>query len=189
MTLLKRMATVSVIAVCALVSASAQAALIYATASLDASQEVPTNGSLALGEAILVLDTETNLIGLGASFAGISIADITFPEGGLAFGAAGPFHIHSGPPGVNGPLLVPFGNPDYYTQFDGYFEVLTTEAIAVGDDFARELRRGNLYLNLHSLAYPGGEIRGQLTVVPEGMTSVAMLVGLLGLIAIRLRRA
>lgn len=176
-----------VVVVCTLFAASAHATLIHATAALDQNQEVPASGSLAAANAILVVDATNNLIGLGLAAAGITLAEITFAEGPLAFGGIGPLHIHNAPPGVNGPVVVPFGNAEFYTQFEDRLEVVTTEPIAVGDDFVRELRRGNLYLNLHSLEFPGGVIRGQLSVVPEGATAIALMAGLIGLIAIRIR--
>lgn len=45
------------------------------------------------------------------------------------------------------------------------------------------------YINLHSTAFPGGELRGQLTPIPEPSTYAVIAGGLaLGLVALRRRR-
>ena len=54
---------------------------------------------------------------------------------------------------------------------------------------ATALLAGQLYINIHTSTNSGGEIRGQLTAVPEPSTSAALLaVGALGL-AVLCRRA
>jgi hypothetical protein len=40
---------------------------------------------------------------------------------------------------------------------------------------------GNTYLNIHTMAFPGGEIRGFLSAVPEPSTWAMMLIGFAGL--------
>lgn len=64
-------------------------------------------------------------------------------------------HIHSGAPGVAGPVEIPLtGGPSIWRVPAG--TVLTE------DQFAK-LGAGQLYFNVHSAKAPGGEIRGQLT--------------------------
>ena len=46
---------------------------------------------------------------------------------------------------------------------------------------------GNAYLNIHSDIYPGGEIRGTLTLVPEPATWV-MMIGGFGMVGAAMRR-
>ena len=43
------------------------------------------------------------------------------------------------------------------------------------------LLAGNTYLNIHTMAFPGGEIRGFLSAVPEPSTWAMMLIGFAGL--------
>ncbi len=171
------------------VSGAAHSTLITAFADLDYAQEVaPSNPtpSSATGTARLVFDTTTGLLDLSATITGISLADVTFPGGGLAFGAAGPFHIHQAAVGANGPIVVPFSAQSFFTDTGGG---LAISAMGVGFDAAlvAPLRAGELYLNLHSLSYGSGEIRGQLAV-PEPGVSALLSIGLLGLVFSRRRR-
>jgi len=63
-------------------------------------------------------------------------------------------HIHQGAKGQNGPVIVPLTkNGDTYTVPDG--KKLTAEQL-------KALKEGNLYVNVHSDRYKGGELRAQL---------------------------
>ena len=63
-------------------------------------------------------------------------------------------HIHQGAKGANGPVIVPLAkNGDTYSVPDG--KKLTPAQIEA-------LKAGNLYVNVHSDKYKGGEIRAQL---------------------------
>ena len=63
-------------------------------------------------------------------------------------------HIHEGAAGANGPVIVPLTKDgDTYKVPAG--AKLTSAQLA-------SFKAGNLYVNVHSAANPGGEIRGQL---------------------------
>jgi len=63
-------------------------------------------------------------------------------------------HIHRAGKGANGPVIVPLDkNGDAYTVPAG--RKLTPAQI-------QDLKAGNLYVNVHTNRYKGGEVRGQL---------------------------
>jgi hypothetical protein len=178
--------------VCALlaISSVARSELITATANLDYSQEVaPSNPSpsTATGTATVLFDTTTGLLDLAAEISGIFLADVTFPSGGLAFGAAGPFHIHQAPAGANGGIVVPFSEESFFTETVSGLSVSAMD-VSFGAELIAPLLAGDLYLNLHSLDYGSGEIRGQLAAAVPAPGAVALLgIGILGLAIYRRR--
>jgi hypothetical protein len=63
-------------------------------------------------------------------------------------------HIHQGAKGHNGPVIVPLTkNGDTYSVPEG--KKLSADQI-------KALKEGNLYVNVHSDRYKGGEVRAQL---------------------------
>ncbi len=91
-------------------------------------------------------------------------------------------HLHRGAPGVNGPVaifLYPAAPPAQlipgttegivrkgeWTQANLCYAPAApycVEGVGNWDAFIADLKAGNLYLNLHTTAYPPGEIRGQV---------------------------
>jgi hypothetical protein len=63
-------------------------------------------------------------------------------------------HIHRGPAGENGPVIYPLATSAFASP-------LTREFDFNPDDLA-DLMAGNLYVNVHTNVFPGGEARGQL---------------------------
>ena len=61
-------------------------------------------------------------------------------------------HIHRAPAGTNGGIIHPFDSA--VSPFRGVFQLTAGELT--------DLQAGNLYVNVHSTANPGGEIRGQI---------------------------
>ena len=106
------------------------------------SQEVPSNASTASGRGLLVLDPATRKFK-----ASITITGMT----------ATAAHIHQAPAGSNGPVIFPLTE----TATGSGVWVAAADASMTEAQVA-SLRAGGLYFNAHSVAFPGGEIRGQI---------------------------
>jgi len=132
------------------------------TAQLLGSNQVPPVASQAGGTCTAVLNAAGNLLNIGCTYA--DLAPVPPP------GVMGSVHIHNAPVGENGGIVfdltpavntMSFGAADGSIGFDGSFQATLplTPAQAV------ELRAGRYYVNMHTVAHPGGEIRGQLGYV------------------------
>lgn len=121
-------------------------AATYFTGTLNAAQEVPTNSSTAVGFGRVTLNDAETQITVSLTFSGLSSNQIAS-------------HIH-GPAavGVNAPIIFNIGSSG---ATSGTFTGLT---FAVTPAQVSQLKNGLWYFNIHSSNFPGGEIRGQLTV-------------------------
>jgi len=145
--------TICVLVTAVLTAGVATADIVTFTADLSGANAVPPNASTATGVAILTLDTDAGSFGipLYLEFSGLSSAQT---------GA----HVHSGGAGANGPAIhgLPLGSPlNTSLDLEGLIEIIFLNA-------------GDLYVNIHTVEFPGGEIRGQLlmtdTVATENTT-------------------
>lgn len=118
---------------------------------LSGDVQVPPVTTAATGEAAALLVGD--VLTVTGRFEGLT-GDLT-RAGGSAV------HLHAGRPGRRGPVVLNLGvEADVYNfNFrDGSFiRVATLEPAQ-----ARALREGGLYLDVHSAAQPGGELRAQL---------------------------
>ncbi|MEO7761053.1 MAG: CHRD domain-containing protein [Casimicrobiaceae bacterium] len=64
-------------------------------------------------------------------------------------------HIHLGPPGTNGPVIIPLTR-----TADNVWSVAPN--VTLSPDQYASYRAANLYVNVHSAAHSNGEIRAQL---------------------------
>ena len=80
-------------------------------------------------------------------------------------------HIHVGPAGISGPVIVNFPrglagrSGDFAMSFrlsERDFVPRPAQGINTIDDAIQAIVNGNSYVNIHTTQHPGGEIRGQL---------------------------
>jgi|SRR5829696_2418964 len=170
-------------------SSVAKADLILLTATLTGSQEFPPTGSPGIGSGFFTLDDVTHLFTVNIAFAGLLSPTVAS-------------HVHCcTPPGANAIVATPVptfpGFPlgvttgTYLMTFDltlasSYNPAFITAhgGTVAGADAAFEagLVSGLTYLNIHTSQFPGGEIRGQLSVVPEPGTMMLVGTGLVGML-------
>ncbi len=160
-------------------------------AFLNGASEVPSNPSPGVGFALVSIDSVAHTLAVSATFSGLT-------------GTTTASHIHcctltplTGTAGVATqtpsfslfPLGVTSGsfsqildtslaaafNPAYVTANGG--TPASAEAALFGGIVA-----GKAYFNIHTTAFPGGEIRGFLVPVPEPSTVVLISLGLVGIL-------
>ncbi|MCZ6596978.1 MAG: CHRD domain-containing protein, partial [Planctomycetota bacterium] len=107
-------------------------------AGVSAVWEVPTNPSLACASASFSYDVGTRILSYDVQATGLS---------------ATAAHLHDGDVGVGGPIVFTLtGGP---TSWVGATSPLSAAQEA-------DLLREGFYVNIHTTAFPGGEIRGQI---------------------------
>jgi len=118
----------------------AQAATETFHATLNTASEVPPVTGAGTGPALVNFDTASKQITYTVTYSGLS-------------GAAAAAHIHCGAAaGANAGVAVPF--PCTASPITG--------TATLTDAQAADLEAGKCYVNVHTAANKGGEIRGQL---------------------------
>jgi hypothetical protein len=124
-----------------LLAASAQAAIVHYSAKLNGAAETPPNDSKGKGAAQVTLDTTKKTLSWTVTYSGLT-------------GPATMAHFHGPAPagqaaGVAIPLTPPLDSP-------------IKGSSTITDSQMADLKAGQWYVNVHTAAHPGGEIRGQL---------------------------
>ena len=113
-------------------------------ATLSGAEEVPPSGSAATGSGMIVFDSATRAVIV--AYETHNVANTTVS------------HIHTGPVGVSGPadVLTLAAGTNLYAAPNP--STLTAQNVA-------DMLAGNTCFNVHSTAFPAGEIRGQIRVL------------------------
>jgi CHRD domain len=124
---------------------AASAAMLQFHATMNGASEVPPKQTAGTGEALATLDTAKKQLNYTVSFENLS-------------GPATAAHFH-GPAaaGKNAGVAVPIGGASPTSPVHG--------TATLTDAQIKDLEAGMWYVNVHTAANPGGEIRGQVLPV------------------------
>lgn len=107
-------------------------------ATLSGASEVPANASTATGTATLIFNSTTKIFSITVTYTGVTATN---------------GHIHKAAAGVSGGVIFPFS---------GFTSPISYTSAALDATQEADLGANLYYVNIHSAAFPGGEIRGQL---------------------------
>jgi hypothetical protein len=123
-----------------LVAGSATAATKVITVKMNGAQETPKGSQTGTGTAKVTLNTSTGRVCFNLTWSGIGTPTAS--------------HIHKASKGKAGPVVIPFfgGTPKH----SGCVTAKKSLVAAIAKT------PGAYYVNVHTAAFPGGAVRGQL---------------------------
>lgn len=142
--------TIAATAAIATAAGSASATEFVFYAHLSGANEVPGNLSPAIGFMAGVYDDVAN------SF------DFNWNITNNLIGTPTSAHIHNAPAGSNGPVVFGFASSGWGLTGSATWTGLSQAHIDALFD-------NDLYINFHTTAFPGGEIRGQIVPAPGAL--------------------
>jgi CHRD domain len=179
------------------VASPAEAVTLF-TAIIENEQEVanppvPEQGSGGIG--LFELNDAMTALSYDITLFGLDIDGLQTP--GNVNDNATRFHIHAAPAGQNGGIVFGMKDPNHDLD-DQVINPVTGRITGVwdgtegnGTTLAAQLANlmaNGLYFNVHTPDFPGGEVRGQILLVPEPAAWMLCLLGLASLYLTNRRR-
>jgi hypothetical protein len=140
--LTKQLLAITLFAIAGSASVVYAADVVTFTGKLSGAGEVPPNSSAGMGTVEATLNKETNELKWKVVYSGLT-------------GPAGAGHFHG--PAVAGQ------NAGVVLGFKGSVESPISGEATITPEQAKDVSAGKWYVNLHTKANPGGEIRAQVT--------------------------
>jgi hypothetical protein len=106
---------------------------------LSGDMEVPAAKTMATGSGTIIVNADMSVAG-GVTTLGVN---------------ATMAHIHHGAAGINGPVVIDLSK-------SGENEWKVPAGAKLSEELYRAYKAGELYVNVHSAQFKGGEIRGQI---------------------------
>lgn len=126
------------------------------TAFLNGNQQIPS--VVSTGRGMVKVEWMGDRMTASGSFQGLM--------SGLNTAIAGGSHLHAGYPGQSGPVIFPLAADQSGTDTSGVY-LPANNTFAIGSGAADTLTDRFFYVNVHSMQYPGGEIRGSVLAEAE----------------------
>ena len=139
------------------------------TVALDGRQETPPHATAAQGAGTIVFDSSANTVSIDVFMTGIKLADVN----GI--------HLHRAPATVNGPVIVSLLGLGSLSANGTGIEFAASNVPLPSQEAANLLHQG-IYMNVHTISFPGGEIRGQ--VLPQRVFAVGADAGMVSAVKV-----
>ena len=128
-------------------------------ATLDGASEVPPVVTAASGIGWVAISSDDTTITYHVEYSGLS-------------GALAASHIHTGAPGVAGGVILPLAASA--SPMDGTLtsaDFTPSGSVTTFAEAVAAIKAGTTYVNLHTAANPGGEIRGNLVTTVDAFAA------------------
>ncbi len=175
-----------------LTASAVQGEIVQYAATLTGPAESPPNSSPATGYATFDFDTITHSLTMSVSFSGlVGTTTVAHIHADTAVAGTGTAGVASGLVGWTTGLQ----SGSYASTIDllssasyssAYLAAHGGTAASAETDLLAAMGNGRAYLNVHSTTFPGGEIRGFISLVPA--PGMLPLLGMCGVLACRRRR-